>query len=65
METGEKMTLGSILRISPVLKKKGQDFLSSKSVDTPAVSRKTEVCALNGDGGGMEKQNTLLLTWVV
>lgn len=35
------------------------------TVDTPAVSRKTEMCALNGDEGGMEKQNTLLLTQIV
>lgn len=40
----------------------GKSTLFRKQVS--AVGRKTEMCALNGDGGGMEKQNTLLLTRV-
>lgn len=52
MKIVEKMTLRLF----------GKSTLFRKQVS--AVGRKTEMCALNGDRGGMEKQNTLLLTRV-
>lgn len=41
----------------------GKSTLFRKQVS--AVGRKTEMCALNGDGGGMEKQNTTADTSIV
>lgn len=52
MKTVEKTTLSLF----------GKSALLRKQVS--AVGRKTEMCALNGYRGGMEKQNSLLLTRV-